>query len=205
MSEEACGRGNWNGPDAPPPAMAASAFNVAAGVLAVAVGVGCDRGASLATVAECVDAALRRLDAPCVVLRLASVAQKRDEGAIQALAATRGWPLHIYPAAELAQIPVANPSATLRRLLGTPAVAEAAALRAAGAKTGTGIDAKGDAEAAATIGDDGAALLVEKQTHRGADGKHATVAIARVVMRGGLEHHGEAAPRGPVRGGCSDG
>ncbi len=146
----------------PPAAMSTSA-------LAVAVGVGCDRGAALETVADCVDAALRQLDAPRV-LRLASVAQKRDEIAIQALAATRGWPLHIYPAAELAQIPVANPSETVRRLLGTSGVAEAAALRAAGAETG------------AKIGNDLPALLVEKQTHRGADGKHATVAIARVAV-----------------------
>lgn len=92
---------------------------------------------------------------------LASVMQKRDEAAIQTLAATRGWPLCFYPAAELAGIQVVNPSETVRRILGTPGVAEAAALRAAGA--------------------DRNELLVEKQTYRGADGKNATVAIAPVV------------------------
>jgi precorrin-2/cobalt-factor-2 C20-methyltransferase len=130
-----------------------------AGTPRVAIGVGCDRGATLETVAGCVDAALRTLDAPRVLV-LASVMQKRDEPAIQALAAERGWPLCFYPAAELAAIPVANPSATVRRLIGTAGVAEAAALRAAGAEL------KG--------------LLVEKQRYRGTDGRNATVAIARV-------------------------
>ncbi|MBK1649890.1 precorrin-2 C(20)-methyltransferase [Rhabdochromatium marinum] len=135
--------------DAPP---------VAEQAMAVTLGVGCDRGAALETVAHCVDAALAQLDAPQVQM-LASVTQKQDEPAIQALAAARGWPLHFYPPAELAKIPVANPSETVRRVLGTPAVAEAAALRAAGAELKD--------------------LLIEKQTHRGADGKHATVAVAR--------------------------
>ena len=130
-----------------------------AGTPRVAIGVGCDRGTSLETVTSCVDAALQQLDAPRVLI-LASVMQKRDEVAIQTLAAERGWPLCFYPAAELAEIPVANPSETVRRIIGTPGVAEAAALRAAGA------DLKD--------------LLVEKQTYCGADGKHATVAIARV-------------------------
>jgi cobalt-precorrin 5A hydrolase len=131
-----------------------------AGTLQVAIGVGCDRGAALETVAHCVDAALQQLDAP-QVLMLASVMQKRDEAAIQTLAAERGWPLCFYPAVELAAIPVANPSETVRRLIGTPGVAEAAALRAAGA--------------------DFKDLLVEKQTYRGADDKNATVAIALML------------------------
>lgn len=87
--------------------------------------------------------------------------QKRNEVALQTLAAERGWPLYFYPAAELAQIAVANPSETARRIIGTPGVAEAAALRAAGA----GLED----------------LLVEKQACRGVDGKNTTVAIARVV------------------------
>jgi cobalt-precorrin 5A hydrolase len=128
--------------------------------LRVAIGIGCDRGASVETLADCVDAALGRLHLPQVSV-LASVLQKQDEAAIHALAAARGWPLCFYPAAELARIPVANPSETVRRLLGTPGVAEGAALRAAGGGL--------------------ADLLVEKRARRGANGKDATVAIARVV------------------------
>ena len=56
-------------------------------------------------------------------------------------------------------MPVPNPSATVLKYMGTPAVAEAAALLAAHA----GIEQ----------------LLVEKHKHRGADGKNATVSIAR--------------------------
>ena len=57
-------------------------------------------------------------------------------------------------------MPVPNPSATVLKYMGTPAVAEAAALLAArvGAEK----------------------LLVEKHKHRGADGKNATVSIVRI-------------------------
>lgn len=128
------------------------------GELEVTVGVGCDRGAALETVAACVDAALKQLGSVQVRM-LASVTQKQDEPGILTLAALRGWPTRFYPASELAEIPVANPSETVRQVLGTPAVAEAAALRAANAELKD--------------------LLIEKQTHRGSDGKHATVALAR--------------------------
>lgn len=128
-------------------------------LLSVTIGVGCDRGAALKTLTECVDAALARLDSPQVRM-LASITQKQDEPAIRALAAARGWPLRFYSSTQLADIPVANPSETVRCVFGTPGVAEAAALRAADAQLKD--------------------LLIEKQTCRGADGKHATVAIARL-------------------------
>jgi cobalt-precorrin 5A hydrolase len=55
-------------------------------------------------------------------------------------------------------VPVPNPSETVRKYMGTPAVAEAAALLAAG------VDMR--------------ALLLEKYKYRGEDGKNATVSIA---------------------------
>lgn len=130
--------------------------------LEVAIGVGCQRGASLDTVAACIDAALRQLERPRVRV-LASIEQKRGEAAIQALARSRGWSLRFYLAEDLRRAPVANPSATVQRAMGTPSVAEAAAMLAAG----TGLDD----------------LLIPKQSHRGRDGKHATVAIARVARQ----------------------
>ncbi len=126
---------------------------------AVAVGVGCQRGVSLETLAACVDAALGRLGGPRVHV-LASAEHKRDEAALKALASQRGWPLRLYRAEALAGIPVATPSATVQTRAGSASVAEAAAMLAAG----TGLDG----------------LLLAKQSHRGADGKHATVAIARL-------------------------
>lgn len=125
-----------------------------------AIGLGCDRGVALQTVREAVSGALAALGARLEqVSAAATIDIKRDEEALLALAAEQGWLLHFYPAAALAQVAVPNPSETVRRHTGTPSVSEAAALLAAGA----GMDA----------------LVVEKHKHRGADGRNATVSIAR--------------------------
>jgi len=126
------------------------------------VGLGCDRGVALDTVRDAVDAALAQAGArPDQVVAAASIVLKRDEAALLALAREYGWPLHFYEAHELAAVPVPNPSETVRRYTGTPSVSEAAALLAAGP--------------AITM----TALVVEKHKHRGADGRNATVSIAR--------------------------
>jgi cobalt-precorrin 5A hydrolase/precorrin-3B C17-methyltransferase len=83
---------------------------------------------------------------------VATVDRKAGEPAIVELAAALGVPLRTYPADVLAALPVPNPSGAVEAAVGTPSVAEAAAL-AAGA---------------------GAVLVVEKR--KSAD---ATVAVAR--------------------------
>ena len=126
----------------------------------VILGVGCDRGTPLETLEAAVDQALARAGLGREAVRgLATIDRKHDEACILMLAARSNWPLHLFSAAELARVPVPNPSATVMKYMGTPAVAEAAALLAAQA----GLDA----------------LLVEKHKHRGADGKNATVSIVR--------------------------
>ncbi|QBE67059.1 cobalamin biosynthesis protein [Pseudoduganella lutea] len=126
------------------------------------VGLGCDRGVALQTVREAVQAALREAGAmPSQVTAAASITLKQDEAALLAIASEYGWPLRFYEAAALAAVPVPHPSATVLRYTGTPSVSEAAALLAAGAGTPM------------------TALIVEKHKHRGADGRHATVSIAR--------------------------
>lgn len=126
----------------------------------VIVGLGCDRDAAIGTVRAAVDQALALAGLESTAVdAVATIDRKRDEGAILALAAERGWTLHFFSAAALAVVAVPSPSETVRRYMGTPSVAEAAALLAAG----TGIEA----------------LVLEKHKHRGADGKHATVSIAR--------------------------
>ena len=131
----------------------------------VTLGLGCDRGTPETTLAEAVDQALAPLtaagQAPVVVAGAASIDLKADEAGLLALAARRGWPLRFYSAAELATVPVPNPSETVRRHTGTPSVSEAAALLAAGAP-------------------DPEHLLIEKHRLRGPDGRHATVSVARV-------------------------
>jgi cobalt-precorrin 5A hydrolase/precorrin-3B C17-methyltransferase len=82
---------------------------------------------------------------------VATVDRKASEPAIVELASALGVPLRTFPADVLAAMPVPNPSEVVEAAVGTPSVAEAAALAASGG-----------------------ALVVEKQ--RSADG---TVAVAR--------------------------
>lgn len=125
----------------------------------VAVGLGCDRGASIETLRQAVVDALGQLRlAPEAVESAATIDRKGDEVAILELTASMGWPLHLYPAAELARVEVPSPSKAVLRHMGTPSVSEAAAILAAGT--------------------DRDGLLVEKYKHRGRDGKNATVSIA---------------------------
>lgn len=56
----------------------------------------------------------------------------RRAGEVRDLADSCGWRLALYRAAELAGQPVRHPSAAVAALAGTPSVAEAAALLAAG-------------------------------------------------------------------------
>lgn len=125
----------------------------------VAVGLGCDRGTPLATLAQTLDAALAQAGlGRAQVVVLASIEAKRDEPAFAELATQGGWPLRFFSAAELAAVPVPNPSATVLRHMGTPSVSEAAAVLA-GQTTAAG-------------------LVVEKFKHQGPDGRNATVSIA---------------------------
>ncbi|MQA22613.1 cobalamin biosynthesis protein [Rugamonas rivuli] len=126
------------------------------------VGLGCDRGVLLETLREAVQAALADAGAHAgQVVAAASITLKQDEAALLALAAENGWPLHFYEAQQLAAVEVPHPSETVRRYTGTPSVSEAAALLAAGPDTPM------------------TALVVEKHKLKGADGRNATVSIAR--------------------------
>lgn len=97
------------------------------------VGAGCSRGCSPDELAALVDAALA--DAQLVaadVVALATVDLKGDELAMLALAEQRGWRLDLHPAQDLSRVPVPSPSPTVARHVGTPSVAEAAALLSSG-------------------------------------------------------------------------
>ncbi|HEX2274482.1 MAG TPA: precorrin-3B C(17)-methyltransferase [Acidimicrobiales bacterium] len=116
------------------------------------VGVGASTGAPAAEVAGLVASALRRagLDAAAVA-EVATIDRRAADPAIGAL----GLPVRAFPAAELAAVGagVPSPSAVVAAAVGTPSVAEAAALLAAGP---------------------GARLVVTKIASA-----HATVAVAR--------------------------
>lgn len=129
----------------------------------LALGLGCDRGTPAATIARAIDEALAACRGRLADVRaVASIDLKADEAGLLQLAASKGWQLRFYPAAELAAVDVPHPSETVRKYTGTPSVSEAAALLAAGAGR--------------------SALLIEKHKAQGPDGRNATVSIARIAQ-----------------------
>lgn len=131
----------------------------------VTVGVGARRGATPEEVWEAVTRALREAsaDGPVGVAALATVDVRAGEPGLLAAARRLGVPLRAYPAGALAAVHVPHPSRVAREAVGTPSVAEAAALLASG---------------------EGARLLVTKRTAAAASSgpggpARVTVAVAR--------------------------
>lgn len=173
-----------------------------AGSRDLVLGIGCDRNTPYATLAQVIDEALAQLEASWADVRaVASIDLKADEVAMQELQRQRGLTIRFYPATWLAQVPVPNPSETVRKYTGTPSVSEAAALLVAGeAAQAFAHAATDDAPARAHVPPPhvpGAsvpvsqrsvslpvpapmsALLIEKHKLRGPDGRNATVSVAR--------------------------
>jgi len=124
----------------------------------IVLGLGCDRGTSLLTLETAINQALAlcQLDLS-EVLQLATIDKKQDEPAILQLAQKYALPLNFYPAEQLAQVVVPSPSDVVLKYMGTPSVAEAAALLCAGVTMDY--------------------LVVEKYKFLGSDGKNATVSV----------------------------
>lgn len=126
-----------------------------------ALGLGCDRGTPMETIARAIDEALAQAGGNLAdVATVASIDLKADETGLLEVAVRHGWTIVFHPAATLAAVDVPNPSETVRRYTGTPSVSEAAALLAAGT--------------------DLTQLVVEKHKLRGPDGRNATVSVARM-------------------------
>ncbi|HWH29575.1 MAG TPA: precorrin-3B C(17)-methyltransferase [Mycobacteriales bacterium] len=93
------------------------------------LGVGASRGVAAPEVEHLVASVLRSAGlSPASVAAVATVDAKAEEAGLVELCARRGWPLVTYPAARLAEVDVPNPSDEPAKVLGTPSVAEAAAL-----------------------------------------------------------------------------
>ncbi|QIJ61948.1 precorrin-3B C(17)-methyltransferase [Streptomyces sp. JB150] len=93
------------------------------------VGVGASKGAPVEEVLGLVEEALRDAGLSArSVAELATVDAKAEEPGIVGAAARLGVPLVTYPAEELAAVEVPNPSDAPLAAVGTPSVAEAAAL-----------------------------------------------------------------------------
>ncbi|MEU1182778.1 precorrin-3B C(17)-methyltransferase [Streptomyces sp. NPDC005820] len=97
------------------------------------VGVGASRGAPAEEVLEVIGGTLREAGlSPRSVASLATVDAKAEEPGILEAAARLGVPVVTYSAEDLAAVAVPNPSDAPLAAVGTPSVAEAAALREGG-------------------------------------------------------------------------
>jgi len=98
------------------------------------LGIGCDKGTAPDLVERGVLALLAKQGlSPKSVKELATIDVKKEEQALLALSEKYGWPLRIYPAAQLDVVPgIQNPSEKVKQHVGSRGVSEPAALLAAG-------------------------------------------------------------------------
>lgn len=95
------------------------------------VGIGCERGSSR----QLIELAIRQTFqanhlAIAAIAGIATLDLKADEAGLLELCQTYNWPLRCFPATTLQSVSVPNPSAVVAAEVGTPSVAEAAALQA---------------------------------------------------------------------------
>lgn len=100
------------------------------------LGMGCERGLPLAALEDGLSQFLTQTGfAKASLSTLASLDRKADERAMLDAARDAGWQTCFYSAAELSQVPgIAHPSQAVEQCVGTPGVAEPAALLAAQAE-----------------------------------------------------------------------
>ncbi|MEC8154967.1 MAG: cobalamin biosynthesis protein, partial [Pseudomonadota bacterium] len=97
------------------------------------LGLGCERGADPEAMTTAVIEALEQAGIdPLALAGIASVDLKQDEPALARLSERLGLPLRFFSAEALAGVSVPNPSSVVEAEIGTPSVAEAAALLGAG-------------------------------------------------------------------------
>lgn len=123
------------------------------------VGIGCIRGTSQTLIAQAIAQTCQQFQlAPNAIAGIATLDLKADEVGLLDYCNLHGYPLRTFTPAQLQAIPVPNPSAVVEQEVGTPSVAEAAALVGAKAQQ----------------------LLVPKQIFKSEEGAEAvTVAIAQ--------------------------
>jgi histidinol-phosphate/aromatic aminotransferase/cobyric acid decarboxylase-like protein len=93
------------------------------------IGVGASTGVTVEEVLAAVDAVLPAGQGP---VQLATLDARSTEPGLREAAARRGWPLTGHPASVLAGVAVPTPSERVATAVGTPSVAEAAALLSGG-------------------------------------------------------------------------
>ncbi|WP_460192673.1 precorrin-3B C(17)-methyltransferase [Thermosynechococcus sp. FA-CM-4201] len=123
------------------------------------LGIGCERGTSAALIQQAIDHTLAQAGlSPRAIAGLASIDRKADEVGLCQVAEAQDWPSRWFSAQELARVAVPTPSAIVAAEMGTPSVAEAAAVLAS----------------------EGGRLIVPKQIYRqGGEPGAVTIAIAQ--------------------------
>jgi cobalt-precorrin 5A hydrolase/precorrin-3B C17-methyltransferase len=130
------------------------------------VGIGCERGTSRELMETAIQEVCQQHHlAEGAIAGIATIDIKADEVGIVELCRDRHWSLRTFPAEILRAVKVPNPSAIVDKEVGTPSVAEAAALAAAHSHVG----AQGFAPLRVTK------QIIREQNQRGA----VTVAIAQ--------------------------
>jgi cobalt-precorrin 5A hydrolase/precorrin-3B C17-methyltransferase len=101
------------------------------------VGLGCERGTPQALMEQAIATLFQAQHfATEAIAGIATLDLKADEAGLVQLCRDRGWPLRCFTAEALRQVPVPQPSAVVAAAVGTPSVAEAAAILAATAPVG---------------------------------------------------------------------
>lgn len=96
------------------------------------IGLGCERGTSKALMEQAIaDICRARHLAPEAIAGIATLALKADEVGLVELCRERQWPLRCLSAETLKSVTVPHPSDVVEAAVGTPSVAEAAAIYAA--------------------------------------------------------------------------
>ena len=90
------------------------------------IGIGARAGVTAEELEELIDATLG--DKALDVMAVATLDTKAQETGLRILCVRRGWQLHSHTAEELAAVDVPHPSKKAKEAVGTPSVAEAAAL-----------------------------------------------------------------------------
>ncbi len=133
------------------------------------VGIGCERGTSRELIETAIQKVCRENQlAEKAIAGIATIDIKADEAGLVELCRDRAWPLRTFPPDLLRSLAVPNPSAIVEAEVGTPSVAEAAAIAAANSPHPE-------------------SLLIPKQIYR-ADGQPGAVTVA--IARAELEYTG---------------
>lgn len=124
------------------------------------VGVGCERGSSRRLIETAIARTFQAAHlAEGAIAGVASLDLKADEAGLVELCQARGWPLRCFSADTLKEIEVPTPSEVVKAEVGTPSVAEAAAIVAA-----QNVSAQN--AASGENSPEKQTLLVKKQIHR---------------------------------------